>query len=34
MVKDTEEHGFTIEENKIELYTEMIAFLDENIGET
>ena len=34
MVKDTEEHGFTIEENKIELYSEMIAFLDENIGET
>ncbi len=34
MVKDTEEHGFTIEENKIELYNEMIAFLDENIGET
>jgi dienelactone hydrolase len=32
MVKDKEEHGFVEEENKIELYEEMIKFLDENIG--
>ena len=32
MVKDKEEHGFVIEENRIELYEEMIKFLDENIG--
>jgi len=32
MVKDKEEHGFVIEENKIELQNELIAFLDENIG--
>jgi dipeptidyl aminopeptidase/acylaminoacyl peptidase len=32
MVKDKEEHGFVIEENRIELQNELIAFLDENIG--
>ena len=34
MVKDKEEHGFVEEENKIELYSEMIKFLDRNIGNT
>ena len=34
MVKDKEEHGFVEEENRIELYSEMIKFLDRNIGNT
>ena len=34
MVKDKEEHGFVKEENKIELYTEMIDFLENNIGDS